>query len=74
MQFRASLFWETDPQKLDPNHHARYIIERIMDFGNDDEVRWMRRTYPNSLLHQISVTSPNLHQSSRTLWQLITQV
>lgn len=73
MQFRASLFWDTNHKKLDINKHARYIIERIMDFGKDDEVRWMRRTYPNSLLRKVSQTSQNLHVSSKTLWQLITQ-
>lgn len=72
MQFRQSLFWDTDPKKLDRNKNARYIIERIMDFGNDDEVRWMRKNYTKSLLATVSKTSKSLHNSSKTLWTLLT--
>lgn len=72
MQFRQSLFWDTDPKKLDINKNAKYIIERIMDFGNDDEVRWMRQQYPKSLLAEVCQTSRQLHTSSRTLWTILT--
>lgn len=72
MQLRQSLFWDTDPKKLDPQKHAKYIIERIMDFGNDDEVRWMRHNYPKPLLAKVVKTSKELHPSSKTLWTLLT--
>ena len=72
IQFRQSLFWNTDPKKINIKRHARYIIERIMDFGNDNEVRWMRQNYPKLLLSQVSKTSKALHQSSKTLWVLLT--
>jgi len=73
MQFRQSLFWDTDPKRIDVNKNAKYIIQRIMDFGNDDEVRWMRRQYPKQLLAQVCRTSHQLHTSSKTLWKLLTQ-
>ena len=41
MKFRQSLFWDTDPKKIDKEKNARYIIERILDLGNDKEVKWM---------------------------------
>lgn len=73
MLFRQTLFWDTDPKKLDIKRHAKYIIERIMDFGNDDEVRWMRRHYPKSLLAKVVRTSRILQSNSKTLWRLLTQ-
>ncbi|MBI4994134.1 hypothetical protein HZC21_00610 [Candidatus Peregrinibacteria bacterium] len=33
--FRQSLFWDIDPKTIDLKKHKRYIIERILDFGND---------------------------------------
>ncbi|HWY79278.1 MAG TPA: hypothetical protein VNW29_02880 [Candidatus Sulfotelmatobacter sp.] len=72
ISFRQSLFWDTDPKKLDIKKNAQYIIERIMDLGNDDEVRWMRQQYPKELLAQVSKNSKQLHTSSRTLWTLLT--
>lgn len=68
INLRQSLFWDTNVKKLDPQKNAKYIIERIMDFGNDDEVRWMRRNYPNELIASVCNTSKQLHKSSRTLW------
>ncbi len=72
IQLRPSLFWDTDPKKLDIHKQARYIIERIMDFGNDNEVRWMRQQYPKQLLAEVCKTSKQLHTSSKTLWTLLT--
>ena len=72
IQFREALFWDTDPKKLDMQKHAKYIIERIMDFGNEDEARWMRRYYPKSLLADVVRKSRVLGASSRTLWTILT--
>lgn len=72
IQFRPALFWDTDPKKLDTKKNAKYIIERIMDFGNEDDVRWMRRYYSKSLLAQVVRESRVLGSSSRTLWTLLT--
>lgn len=74
MKFRQSLFWDTDPKQLNIQRHATYIIERIMDFGKDDDVRWMKKTYPKSLLYKVSQNSRVLHPSSKTLWQLMTKI
>ena len=69
--FRQSLFWDVDPSTIDVQKHARYIIERILDFGNDQEVRWMAQEYPASLIHDTLVTSRVLHDKSKTLWRLV---
>lgn len=73
IQFRPALFWDTDPKKLDIQKHAKYIIERIMDFGNDDDVRWMKKQYPKSLLAEVVNNSRVLLSNSKTLWTLLTQ-
>lgn len=73
MEFRESLFWDVDPKDIDEEKHATYIIERIMDFGNDDEVRWMWRRYPHELMHSISEKSRVLRGETRSLWQLMTK-
>lgn len=66
--FRPSLFWDVNPKNIDPKKHARYIIERILDFGTDKEVQWMWEYYPSSLLHDVARTSRVIHQPTRTLW------
>ncbi len=72
IKLRQSLFWDTNPKKLDLQKNAKYIIERIMDFGNERDVKWMRKQYPKELLAQVSKSSRQLHTSSKTLWTLLT--
>ncbi|OGY81485.1 MAG: hypothetical protein A3F54_02545 [Candidatus Kerfeldbacteria bacterium RIFCSPHIGHO2_12_FULL_48_17] len=73
IKFRQSLFWDTDVKKLDPKKHAKYIIERILDFGEDKEIRWMWLTYPRKILKDVLKNSRVLHKQTRALWQLIIQ-
>lgn len=35
---KTSLFW--DVKNLDPRRHARFIIERILAFGDKDDFDW----------------------------------
>ncbi len=72
MQFRPTLFWDVDPKTIDPKKHARYIIERILDFGTDDEVRWMWQQYPRPLLRDVVSRSRVLHPQTRPLWSALT--
>lgn len=73
MKFRQSLFWDSDPDKINPQEHAQYIIERIMDFGNDKEVHWMKNFYPKSLLSTIAKASKTIQPSSKKFWTLLTK-
>lgn len=72
MPRRQSLFWDIDPKKLDPKKQATYVIERILDFGTDQEVRWMYRTYSLSTIRKVVRTSRVLRPKTRALWEAIT--
>ena len=71
IKFRQSLFWDVDPKKIDPKKHARYIIERVLDLGNDNEVRWLTHQYPSKLIKETFKKSRALHPKSTALWKLI---
>ncbi len=73
MEFRQTLFWDTDPRKIDPHKNAQYIIERIADFGRDDEVRWALTYYDKSLLRKVIAKSRCLRPSTKNLWTLMLQ-
>lgn len=70
---RPSLFWDTDPQTIDTEKHARYIIERILDFGTDSEVRWMWNAYPQSLIRDVAENSRSIRPRTRALWTALTK-
>lgn len=70
--FRSELFWDVDPKKIDPKKHATYIIERILDFGNDKEARWVYHRYPRRLINKIARRSRVLSAITRPLWIALT--
>lgn len=74
IRFRQSLFWDVDPKTIDTKKHAKYIIERILDFGNDEEVKWLWNTYSHNLIRAVVKKSRVLHVQTRSLWLLLLPV
>lgn len=73
MEFRQSLFWDTDPKTIDTKKNAQYIIERILDFGRDSEVRWLRNYYDPSTIQKVVIKSRSLRSRTKKLWTLLLQ-
>ena len=71
MKFRPSLFWDVDPKTIDPRKHAVYIIERVLDFGNDKEVRWLVHCYSPRAIKKVVVKSRVLYDKTKALWSRI---
>jgi len=74
IDFRQELFWDVDPKKIDPDKNARYVIERILDFGHDNEARWMWHYYDHSLIASIINESRVLRNETRPLWSALLQI
>ena len=73
MKFRQSLFWDTDPSKIDTEKHAQYIVEKILDFGNDEEVKWLWNFYDKPFLVNVVQKSRSLRTETKKLWELTLQ-
>lgn len=72
MKFRQTLFWDVDPQNIDVKKNARYIIERVLEFGDPSEVGWVLRYYPKSTIKKVmQLPRVQLSPKSKALWSLI---
>ncbi len=71
MKFRESLFWDTNPENIDLDKHAQYVIERVLDHGNDKEVRWLRNFYNFALIKKVVMKSRSLRPETKNLWTLL---
>ncbi len=71
MTFRQALFWDVNPKKIDAKKHSAYVIERILDFGNDQEARWIWNFYGKKMIKKIIATSKVLRPQTKVLWTLI---
>jgi hypothetical protein len=70
-RLRGSLFWDVDPKTIDVKKHAAYIIERVLEFGKDPEVRWVWQSYQPALLKKVVKNSRVLSPKTRSLWTLL---
>ena len=72
MKFRQSLFWDTNPKKIDPKKNARYIIERVLEFGHPEEVGWVFKHYPKNTIRKVlNLPRVQLSLKSKALWTLL---
>ncbi|MFH1162085.1 MAG: hypothetical protein V1696_02325 [Candidatus Jorgensenbacteria bacterium] len=71
MKFRQALFWDTNPRNIDTRKNAQYIVERVLDFGNDKEVKWLYHFYDKSLIKKFVVKSRSLRPETKNLWMLL---
>ena len=71
IKFRPALFWDTNPKNIDVKKNAQYIIERVLDFGNDGEVRWLYNFYDKLLLKKVVAKSRSLRPKTKKLWTLL---
>jgi hypothetical protein len=65
-RLRADLFWDTDPSQLDAETHAQFIIERVAERGELEEMRAVWSYYGETRVADAVRNSRSL--STRTVW------
>lgn len=65
-----SLFWDTSLEKIHLKRNARYIIERLLEFGDMFALEWLQRAYPTRTIIDVIFLSRNLTEKSRNFWML----
>lgn len=68
MKFRQSLFWDIDVSKLDPDNNGEYVIERILDHGEYNELQWMISHYPLALINEVLENPRRCSPFTKALW------
>lgn len=64
------LFWDTDPRSIDLKRNARYVIERVLELGSLDAMRWVQRLYPTRLIIETLEASRKITAKSRNFWSI----
>ncbi|MCG2722446.1 MAG: hypothetical protein L6290_10605 [Thermodesulfovibrionales bacterium] len=65
-----SLFWDTSLEKIHMKRNARYIIERLLEFGDMYALEWLQRVYPTRTIIDVIFLSRNITDKSRNFWML----
>jgi len=70
-QFLKKYFWDVDFSKLNKEIYALFIIERILEEGDEKATRWMRDNFDLTQIKNVLFNSKNLSPKSANYWQLI---
>lgn len=70
-KFLQSYFWDIDCQKLDPKKYPQFILERILNYGNERSLRWAKSAFSEQKIKKAVLASRALDRKSRSFWFLI---
>lgn len=63
-------FWDTDPDGIEVQAHATYIIERLMEVGDMGASRWMLAAFSREKIVSVLKTTRSLTPKSAHFWAL----
>lgn len=70
-EFLRPLFWEIDFDQLRVQGHERYVIERVLEYGDLPEAKWMLGRFSRAEIVQTLRRSRSLSPKSANFWAFI---
>jgi len=58
-------FWDGDFFSLNPQTHPEYIIERILEFGDVRDLKWMMKSYSIDAVRDVICKTRGLSLKTR---------
>ncbi len=65
------LCWDIDPDHIDLQQNKEYIIERVLELGDDAAGKWLFAKYPRSEIKKVLSRSRRISRKSAHYWSLI---
>ncbi|MBT9143539.1 MAG: hypothetical protein DDT29_01947 [Dehalococcoidia bacterium] len=62
-------FWEHPIDTLDEDRHKAFVIERLLEHGDDEAVRWIFRRYERADILEVVRSSRRLSRKTANFWK-----
>lgn len=69
--FLKKYFWDVDLRDIDKTKHSRFIIERILEYGDREAVRWLENAFKPQQIKRAVCESKNISRKTANFWQFI---
>jgi len=73
-QVIRAFFWDVNPATFDPVSYPRYTIGRLLEFGDESAVAWMRGTFSEAQIRDVVRTERRLSPRSANFWALVYRI
>lgn len=70
-QFIHKYFWEVNPKNVDVDMQSHYIIERILEYGDMEDIKWIWKAYPKKAIIEAVKTSRAISKKTANYWAVI---
>ena len=64
---KNSLFWDT--VRIDPQKNGKFVIERILTYGDEEDFRWASDFYGAEKIKNVLSLSRTLDKKSLSFWR-----
>lgn len=64
-------YWDCDFHTLSLQEHDFFIIERILNYGNMDSVKWLFSTFSRARVRDVVAKSRNLNRKTGNYWNIV---
>jgi hypothetical protein len=64
-----NLFWEYNTTEINLNKHKPFVVERILEKGNFESIKWLFKLYSISDIRKTIAQSSNISQKTLDFWQ-----
>lgn len=61
-------FWDINPAELDVAAHPRYVIERLLEYGDFPELRWLFANFDREKIIETLKRSRRLSRRRAVFW------
>lgn len=72
--FLKKYFWDTDTRHLDKKKHQTFIVERILEYGDAEAVKWMNQNFRRDLIKKTLMERRGISPRSANYWALVYNV
>jgi len=69
--FLRPYFWEVDFTRVRLPEHEVYVIERLLEYGDDQAIGWLRRAFAPESIARVVRRSRRLSRNTANLWSLL---
>ena len=66
-----SLFWDTNLENFDPLTFPAYTIGRILEYGDQDAIKWLKETFSETQVVNVLRSERRLSRRSANFWALV---
>lgn len=69
-----AFFWDIDTSSFDARAHPEYTIERILELGTPEAIRWLEEQFSEEEIKTVIRSDRRLSAKSATFWALVYQI